>query len=149
MEKIYIEKAINHALEKLILSDSDLLIYDANERSISHRLAIYLENSFQGWNVDCEYNRDEHNSKRLQLPPKDTKSDDIEAKTVFPDIIVHKRGTNQNLLVIEMKKSTNSQGEEGKKFDLQKLKAFKTQLNYKFAIFIELGPKLKTSIEWV
>lgn len=65
-------------------------------------------NEFPDFDVDCEYNRDGVAPKKighLGLYPDD---DDTEAETVFPDIIVHRRGTEQNYLVIEAKKSTRS-----------------------------------------
>jgi hypothetical protein len=37
--------------------DKDLINNSANERSISHNLAEYLQNYFRDLNVDCEYNR--------------------------------------------------------------------------------------------
>ena len=145
-----INQAIRAALVTLLRSDSELLIFDVNERSITHRLAVYLEEYFPGWNVDCEYNRDHEDPKRLDLQRRDTNSADTQATTVFPDIIVHKRGTDQNLLVIEMKKSSNPEGDE---FDFQKLNEFKGQLGYQFAIFIEVGtggrgPSVER-IQWV
>lgn len=133
--KDQIEAAVISALECLLEFDNHLLVFDVNERSISHRLAVYLEQHFPGWNVDCEYNRDFDDPKRLDIFPRRIESNDTQATTVFPDIIVHRRGTAQNLLVIEMKKSTN---QEGDRFDFLKLKAFKTQLNYQFAVFIEV-----------
>ena len=39
-----------------------------NERSIAHKFATYLEDEFQGWDVDCEYNRNLEKQKRLKLP---------------------------------------------------------------------------------
>ncbi|MCL4678252.1 MAG: hypothetical protein KJ017_06625 [Alphaproteobacteria bacterium] len=126
---------MTEALEKLLVADFDLLEHDANERSISHRLAVYLESYFPGWNVDCEYNRDGHEPKRLSLQvDASVNLDDSHAKTVYPDIIVHKRGTDQNLLVIEIKKSSNPES-DGKK-DKEKLKAYKSELGYKHAVFI-------------
>ena len=77
-------------------------------------------------------------------------SNDTEAITVFPDIIVHKRGTDENLLVIEMKKTTSKKTDTT--YDLGKLKAFKSQLGYQFAIFIKLQTDGKAGIDeiqWV
>jgi Holliday junction resolvase len=77
-------------------------------------------------------------------------SNDTEAITVFPDIIVHKRGTDENLLVIEMKKTTSKKTDTT--YDLGKLNAFKSQLGYQFAIFIKLQTDGKAGIDeiqWV
>lgn len=43
--------------------------------------------------------------QHLGLYPDD---EDTEAKTAYPDIIAHRRGTNENYLVIELKESTNT-----------------------------------------
>jgi hypothetical protein len=53
--------------------------------------------------------------------------------TVFPDIIVHQRGVSNNLLVIEIKKSTSKVGSN---FDYSKLKEFKSQHGYSHALFL-------------
>lgn len=139
IEKIEIEKIINNILQELIEKDSDILQININERTISHRFAVYLEKYFDdSWSVDCEYNRDHDDKKTLDIFPSSTETNDTEGKTVFPDIIVHKRKTNENLLVIEMKKSTNTSNNDRAK-DIKKLEAFKRELNYQFAIFIDIG----------
>ncbi len=139
IEKIEIEKIINNILHELIEKDSDILEININERTISHRFAVYLEKYFDdSWSIDCEYNRDHDNKKTLDIFPCSTETNDTEGKTVFPDLIVHKRKTNENLLVIEMKKSTNTNNNDRIK-DIKKLEAFKRELNYQFAIFIDIG----------
>jgi hypothetical protein len=90
-------------IRRLIEQDSFLLTNDTNEQSITHRLAIYLESEFEGWDVDCEYNRNHDRVKTLRLRPTPLLSDDLNAQTVYPDVIVHKRDTDRNLLVIEAK----------------------------------------------
>jgi hypothetical protein len=148
MKKL-VEEALNAALDLLVRNDADILRIDINERTISHRLANYLEPYFPGWKVDCEYNRDHDDPKRLDIIRRNLTSDDTQATTVFPDIIVHRRGTTENLLVIEMKKTTSR---ESDKHDLGKLDAFRQQLGYLFAVFV----KVKTdgnvgidTIKWV
>jgi len=144
-----VESALNKALEKLLRADAEILKMDINERSISHRLANYLEPMFPEWNVDCEYNRNHDDPKRLDIKRRKVCSDDIQATTVFPDIIIHKRGSDQNFVVIEMKKTTSTEDDS---YDLQKLKAFKEQLGYKFAIFVKIRTREAFGvepIEWV
>jgi hypothetical protein len=85
--------------------------------------------------VDCEYNRYDYESKWLDFYPLDARADDTEARTVFPDIIVHKRGPKgPNVLAIEAKKSTNKDGD----LDIKKLKAYKSNehLKYEHAVFL-------------
>ena len=110
-----------NSVEKLILDSLSafrgkhiaLLTHDANERSISHKLAEILQGLVgDHWHVDCEYNRDGHDPKRVQLPVAGTQSDETESKTVYPDIIIHKRGTGNNFIVMEIKKSTNKESDD-------------------------------------
>ena len=128
-----IDKAINGAIAKLLRHDKYLLEKDVNERAISHRLAHYLKQYFSKWDVDCEYNRNHDDPKRLKLKPRGVSDQDLEAVTVYPDIIVHKRSTEKNLLVIEMKKSTSRQSVD---YDIEKLHGFKQELGYEYAVFV-------------
>lgn len=144
-----VEAALNEALDQLLRSDSAILAMDVNERSISHRLASYLEPFFPGWNVDCEYNRNHDDPKRLNIRRRNILSDDTQATTVFPDIIVHHRGTDDNFVVIEMKKTTSQETDD---YDLEKLHAFKEQLRYQFAIFVKVrtgGAPSIESVKWI
>lgn len=137
-----IAKAFVDALRRLLEDDEQLLEADANERSITHRLAVYLEEGFPGWHVDCEYNRSLGNGgykKVLSYEFEETiPPDDLEAKSVFPDIIVHRRDTSDNLLVIEMKKSKSRESHEK---DLAKLRAFTDpkKLVYRIGLFLKIG----------
>jgi len=143
-----IKQKIKCALDQLWQSDKHLLKNNVNERSITHKLAIYIESEFEGYRVDCEYNRNGPNIKIYreiveQINRSGIKANDTKAKTAFPDIIVHKRGNNNdNLLVIEVKKlrgdatQTNSVDEVDKK----KLKAFthENQLKYKYGLALQI-----------
>ncbi len=141
-----VQEKIRIACELLQRHDTFLLENDLNERSITHKLAEYLQQQFPEYHVDCEYNRmrsgkmDEMYIKKiLKIPIEGLTSADTEAKTVYPDIIIHKRGTNDdNLVAIEVKKSTNK---TDRKLDFRKLNAFKTQLKYVFTLFIEFDNK--------
>lgn len=77
--------------------DRTLIHDDVHERSIAHRLAVHLSAVFYEWDVDVEYNRDCGDVKRIY------DHGESREKSIFPDIIVHKRGTKDNLLVIEIK----------------------------------------------
>lgn len=141
--------AVAEALRTLLLRDAFLLEVDANERSIAYRLAMYLQMGLPDLHIDCEYNRDGVDPKKIQhlgLYPVD---DDTEARTVFPDIIAHKRGTNENYLVIELKKSTNS---ANRAIDYAKLRGYKKTLEFQFALFIELATDSEAGVsvvDWV
>jgi hypothetical protein len=135
MNEDQVRRKLESAIRKLCQRDKYLLERDVNERSITHRLAMYLQAEFPKMDVDCEYNRRDFDIKRLEFYPTDSRTDDTDARTVYPDIIVHERGAQgSNLLVIEAKKSTNSSG-----FDREKLKAFKSdpRLHYEHAVFLQ------------
>src|SRR5262245_61691781 len=101
-----IDQNLNSAVEKVRACDEHLLIYGLHERSVSHRLAVYLEPLFPNFNVDCEYNGnvDADNGKKyiyflkekaLELGIKlrgDEADADIIDRSIYPDIIVHRRG---------------------------------------------------------
>jgi hypothetical protein len=137
---VEVRRRLLRAVELLINHDRYLLQKDVNERSISNKLAYYLALKFSEWDVDCEYNRNHDNAKTLDLHPEEIKSDDTHGTTVFPDIIIHQRGSDENFIVIEIKKSTNTLGIE---HDFKKLRAFKGQLGYQFAVFV----KFRTGVD--
>ena len=135
-----VKRLVVHAVEDLLARDAELLKRNVNERTITHRLAIYLERRLpEEWDVDCEYNRDFDDAKKLDLPPRaNLSSDDIYARTVFPDIIVHRRAPKKqrNLLVIEAKKTTNPEAEAD--WDWIKLERFRKEFMYEVTAFLKL-----------
>jgi hypothetical protein len=88
-----VRKRLWLAAQQLFLHDRYLLKHGVMECAISHRLAVYLEIGFPGWDVDCEFNKD---------------GDDPKLADVCgwrPDVIVHRRGKDgPNLLSVEVKK---------------------------------------------
>jgi len=144
--------AVEAALQELLTKDRHLLEVDANERSLTHRFGMYLQQQLQHFDVDCEYNRNGPVPKTISANLISPTADDTDAKTVFPDVIAHKRGrggSENNYLVIEFKKSTNTTSHS---VDLDKLRAYKSELAYKFALFIELAtgsnPGVK-QVQWI
>jgi len=146
MDQKSLEGILLKALTELYTRDLILIEINVNERSISHKLASYLQIEIdflgQKWDVDCEYNRmvsdmdDGFITKRLDLTVDNISSDDTKAKTVFPDIIIHhrgKKGSEDNLLVLEMKKDSDRDDH-----DLKKLRAYGEQLDYNFALYLNI-----------
>lgn len=136
------------AIELFIAKEGVLLLNNASEQAITHRLAVIFEGVFDGWNVDCEYNRNQETIKRLRYAI--SPDEPVEERNVVPDVIVHHRMTEDNLLVIEVKKSTNQEPDER---DIAKLNAFKEQLGYANALFIRFvtgnrNPSVQRQ-EWV
>jgi hypothetical protein len=138
---------LESALQKLVDEDADLFAVDINERSITHRLAVHLTPLFPAWDVDCKYNRNGHEPKRLGFDVQTVETNDVDAKTVYPDVIVHQRGTDHNLLVVEAKKANNA---EGTGRDIRKLEAFVDELGYQYAaaVVIDTGTPPDYHIEW-
>jgi hypothetical protein len=137
MSELACRKLFESALDSLCAMDHHLLHVDASERSISHRLAMHLASRFPDFDVDCEYNRDGFDVKRLALSGRQVRDDDVDAVTVFPDIVVHKRGHNKsNLLVVEMKKGSSNVGPQ---YDLEKLDAFRRELGYWYSVHCTIG----------
>jgi hypothetical protein len=125
-----------------LANDAELLKRDAHERSMTHKFAEALQSVFRSWHVDCEYNRDGKVPKTIDLPERAD-------KTVFPDIIIHRRGSPDNLLVIEAKPSDASQQDID--FDRRKLDAYMTgRLGYRYALFLtfHIGDTPDVTYEW-
>ncbi|MEJ5203491.1 MAG: hypothetical protein WHV66_14795 [Anaerolineales bacterium] len=132
------------AICRLYCHDQDLLDVGVNERSLTHKLAEYLQDEFPEWHVDCEYNRRHDQVKRLHFEGGDIRADDTEARTVFPDIIVHRRRTDQNLIVLEVKKA----GGIVETHDIEKLLAFtgEPEYRYRLGLFLRIGPILDSQL---
>lgn len=132
MNEEEVQQAVISALERVIDEDTDLLRLDVNERSITHCLGMYLQEAVcDSWDVDVEYNRigeDDDVTKRL---PEEMLQE-VSQGTVYPDVIIHQRGSeDDNLLVIEAKKSGNSS--DG---DHQKIRAYLQYLDYDYGLFV-------------
>ena len=100
-----VQDRVNRSIYELYERDYDLIKLDVNERSITHKLGEYLQQQFPDWNVDCEYNRKGKATKEIREEIGTVQSDDTEGRTIYPDIIVHLRNADNNLLVIEAKKN--------------------------------------------
>ena len=128
---------VEKALREFFREDKDLLCLNVNERSITHKIAEHLQRQFDGLNVDCEYNRYGDDVKRLPVAPEPTRTDCLHAKTVYPDIIVHKRGCDSgNKLVVEVKKSNGGKASHDKN-KLRKFTAPNGEYRYELGLFLE------------
>jgi hypothetical protein len=114
--------ALDKALAELCANHAHLFSVDANERSITHWLAAILARLLPGLDVDCEYNRSGELPKRLRRNGgQHVSADDSDAQSVYPDVIVHRRGPDANFLVIEAKKTTRARAVID---DIEKLKGY-------------------------
>lgn len=115
-----IERIINKSLDQLYSKDEELFINELCERSIAYKFGLYFSQFMQeekpGYDIDMEYNRHKAGEKVLPCKPNGT----------IPDLIVHKRNTDENnLLVIEFKKwKKNYTIKRLIKDDITKLKEF-------------------------
>ena len=146
-----IKEKVEYCMQTLREKDEDLIEIDVNERTITHKLAEYLQNQFTDYNVDCEYNRYEDNTKKLRsiknrsLDLSNYKKyqieqfiwEDKDALTIYPDIIIHERKSPyNNLLVIEVKKSSNN---ISKDLDIKKIEELMNPpYNYNFGLFLRI-----------
>jgi antitoxin HigA-1 len=141
IEQLNVE--IRAALNEFLNKDSHLLDVNSSERSITHSIAVCIANrtALSAWDVDCEYSRDGDEVKTICVPQlKGIEAGDLEAKTVYPDIIIHMRGdSGSNLLAIEVKKHGRSNY-----YDETKVTAYIKQLEYQFGLLLTL-PKLPSS----
>ncbi len=146
MEEVDVKDGLEQARSRLLAEDWYLLENDLSERCIAARLAMYLCEHFIGYHVDVEYNRQADDlPKTLRLLPEECRrrrNRQNEASIAVPDVIVHVRGcSSQNLLVIEMQKSSNREGWD---CDDQRIKVFCEQLGYSFGALVECETKTKT-----
>jgi hypothetical protein len=153
----FIKRAVFSSINTLNLKDIYLLENNLSERAITHKLAEYLQNEFGSfYSVDCEYNRNHiapglvkriHITDSIEKMYKDKSiidlisDDSFREVSVYPDIIVHKRGREKNLLAIEVKKSNSRVDRE---YDFKKLEAYTDQseynnLHYEYGLFIEIN----------
>lgn len=141
-----LQSNIEKAFDLVYKNDEFLITNGLCERCIMFRFADYLADLYPNYNVDCEYNRHIENVKRIS---KD--------EEIFPDVILHTRGVDDNnFAIIELKNKTNP-GNSGRKNDEKKLRALtksKSDGNkdslynygYKFGLAITICEDLKATM---
>ena len=115
------------------------------ERACLFRFAHYLQNILDEKDVlrnlvvDCEYNRNGYDLKRLSAFANGT----------YPDLIIHHRGDNKgNFLVMEVKSWWNDDINQ----DKEKIKAFMDEnegYNYRFGIVLLLGKTVEETLKQI
>jgi hypothetical protein len=135
MQRKTILKSVISALDTLFEEDRALFEVRIGERALAHRLASYLRERLLDWNVDCEYDRRHMDIKRL---PRDGLE-----RRIVPDIIVHRRQTDKNLLAIEIKKLGN-RADARDHWKLQGLTAPDGQYRYKCALYMVIDCATRT-----
>ena len=152
VEERILKKAVQEAIERFYLNDHYLIDSNVHERTITFRLGLYLQHIFISWDVDCECNKNIETIKKNKLLSCRCKKGfkcgnctDCRSCTVFPDIIIHKRETKNNLLVIEAKCNATPEKREE---DIDKLKAYleERSLRYQYGLFIDFKPSLNETL---
>lgn len=138
---VNIQSKVDNAIQNLYYKDSDLFEIGVHERTIAHKFAEHLQQEFKVHKVDCEYNRDDLDIKRLDSLLSD--SEEKKCSRIFPDIIIHIRKKDDfNELVIEIK--TSSDPSDG---DIEKLIGLTSRrlgFNYKYGLFIRFKNNIRT-----
>lgn len=129
------------AIKRIKKKDQNIIKRSLYEVCITYKLAYYLENAlrekkffkkYPELNLDFEYDKYWDDHKHLDC--KWLKKDNVKKKRyVRPDIIIHKRGNIgdmpiDNILIIEFKKTQNSDRDERKTKCFIKSRAY----NYKY-----------------
>ncbi len=134
------------ALETFYRRETHLLENNLGERTLTHRLAVHVEKHFPGWDVDCDYNR--LGDRTLRMPKGSIVStDDDIGKSVYPDIVVHRRNVPENLLAIELRKAGNHQPPQHDQHKLRGLTDPHLWFAYRIGVFLTLGRKQVASSE--
>lgn len=101
---------VNDTLSKFAAAMQDLLTDEAfryanpGEQAVTTQLCQLMVPLFAEWNVNAEWNRREAEAKMLAYGF----DDQVEAlRLIRPDIIVHRIGLPENLLVVEAKRVEN------------------------------------------
>ena len=136
---------VEKALDKVYQEQKYLIENRVHERSIVFWFGIYfyelLKNSeFKDYDLDFEYNRNFDDVKRTKHS----------VNGIYPDIILHKRGSNKhNLLAIEFKTWWSDRDKFNKDIEkLQDLINSNGKYRYKHTLFVILE-KDKPSIEYI
>src|SRR6201987_1354259 len=134
------------ALAEFYARETFLFEKDLGERTLTHRLAVRLEQRFPGWEVDCDYNRLGERTLRL---PRGTivSTDDHFGKSVYPDIVVHQRDIPNNLVAIEVRKASNHQPPEHDQHKLRALTDPHVWFAYWMGVFLTPAKKNVTAAE--
>lgn len=90
---------------RVLLEDMELAYADPAERALVARIRDLLHGQFEGWSIDLEWNRREDVVKRLRYGLSEDEL--ISKDAIVPDLIVHRVGKRENLLVVEVKKASN------------------------------------------
>ena len=136
MDLATVKQIMESSLSRLVEKDNELIDRKVKEECINHRLAIYIDEYYHQFcdqknhcNVDLEYNKNLDREKEVY----DGNGNPIRIR---PDILLHKRGSNDNnLIAIETKKDYFRQ------HDMDKIRALlKPPFRYRYGFIIVYQP---------
>lgn len=140
-----LKRIVSESVTRLYTEDRTLIERRGMEQSAAFRFALYLNEAFLTLNsidrselhLDIEYNKNGLSPKRTLRRLNGTR----------PDLIIHKRDSNEfNLLIVEIKGAWNRQPRED---DIIKLEDFTNQegeYKYGLGVFLELKPNNCTPV---
>ena len=146
-------KYIKPAIDKLYKNDTVLFESNLCERCIVFRFAHYLQNKFNDYFIDCDYNSltylDKGSGKwvrRNGKPIPNSEQNKAKIKKRFIDIIVHKRDFyDSDLICFEIKKWNNCT-EDGIRKDENNLKVLTSQYGYRYGFHLIFGKNKKETV---
>lgn len=126
---------VNYTLDELYNKEKYLFENNSSERNLVFHFSNYFLNNieknkkFKDYNVECEYGNNHQFKKTILINNK--------LHQIYPDFILHKRGTNDfNLLAIEFKKNKSKSDKDELKLITLTDNNFKYK--YKLGLFINL-----------
>lgn len=139
-----VKEKVARSLMQLRARDQFLFEHSVHERSITHKLAEYLQQEFPNYHVDCEYSK--HGLATKVLPRE---CEERAMEYVYPDIVVHIRGNDdRNFLIVEAKLGTHISVPE---CDAAKLIEFTKQggeYRYQLGLFIGFDKMRDPQLVW-
>lgn len=144
-----IKSKIKGCLNKIYTEDKNLFEKNKGrgvcERCLVFRFALYLQEAFNDYIVDCDYNSSSQNGKESNGKSIPDSTGKISKK--FIDIIIHKRENNvkSDFICFEIKKWNNKDNEAVKK-DENNLKVLTNDYGYKYGFHLIFG-KTKKEVE--
>jgi hypothetical protein len=168
MDDVTARGVVEQAAEAWWLEEGTSLPDGVNERAVTHRLAVYLERKIRALDprvlavdglgpaelhVDCEYNRHGLDPKRVREVAEQVAHgvrewpSDTGDHTVFPDVIVHRRGeAGPNLIAIEAKRRGSPR--RAVAWDEKKLRLYReSPLHYQHTFLLLYGGKTRPEVK--
>jgi len=89
---------------KALLADKGYQYANPGEQAVTGKLSNLMEHRFPEWDVCPEWNRKNHEVKMLHFG---LENEVAKLRAIRPDIIVHRIGEDDNVLVVEAKRVEN------------------------------------------